>query len=473
MDPLILARMQFGITTVYHFFFVPLTLGLSVLVAVMETLYVRTGKESYKRMTKFWGKLFIINFAMGVVTGIVQEFQFGMNWSEYSRFVGDIFGAPLAIEALMAFFIESTFLGLWLFGWDKLPKGIHLACIWLVALASNLSSLWILIANSFMQNPVGYEIVDGRAQMTDFVALITNRNIFYQFPHVVLAGFATGGFFLIGVSAYRLLKATDETEKTMFQRSATLGMVFGLVAIFSTLFAGHASGQNTAVIQPMKLAAAEGLWESEDPAGLSIFQIGDENKRETIVDIRIPRMLSFLTFNSFSGEVQGMNPLNAQYQEQYADKYGPDADYVPPMIWLTYWSFRVMVGIGTVMTGLAAYGLWLKRKGTLLETHWYLKLMLLVVALPFVANATGWLLTEMGRQPWIVYGLMRIEEAVSPNVTTTMLAISLVGFALIYGVLAVVDVYLLQKFARTYNGEDEEAALSHTVQDAPSDAGAY
>ena len=243
MDPTILARTQFAITTVYHFFFVPLTLGLSIIVALMETLYVQTGNEVYKRMTKFWGKLFVINFAMGVVTGIVQEFQFGMNWSEYSRFVGDIFGAPLAIEALLAFFLESVFLGLWLFGWDKLSKRAHAATMWMVAIGSNISALWILIANSFMQEPVGYVIRNGRAEMDDFAAVIFNPNIWVQFPHVFTAGLTTAAFFVLGISAYHLAK---KNETDLFKRSFQIAAIIGTMAIVLVGLGGHSQHVGTA-----------------------------------------------------------------------------------------------------------------------------------------------------------------------------------------------------------------------------------
>ena len=259
MDIVDLARLQFAVTTLYHYIFVPLTIGLSLVVAIMQTFYVTTGDDNYKRMTKFWGKLFLINFAMGVVTGIVQEFQFGMAWSEYSRFVGDIFGAPLAIEALMAFFVESTFIGLWIFGWDKLPKKIHLGTIWMVALGTTLSSLWILIANSWMQHPVGYELVNGRAQMVDFGAIVTNPNVPLQFPHVVFAAFTTAGFFIAAISAYRLLRKPNADETLMFTRSLRIGLVFGLTAVMITMVVGHLSGQFMLDKQPMKLAASEGL----------------------------------------------------------------------------------------------------------------------------------------------------------------------------------------------------------------------
>lgn len=474
MEALDLARLQFAITTIYHFIFVPLTLGLSVITAVMQTQYVRTGDETYKRMAKFWGKLFLINFAMGVVTGIVQEFQFGMNWSEYSRFVGDIFGAPLAIEALMAFFLESTFIGLWIFGWDKLPKRIHLATIWLVALGVNISSLWILIANSWMQNPVGYEVVNGRAQMTDFGAVITNPNIFVQFPHVVLGGLVTGAFFVIGVSAYRLLVAKNDADRDMFMRSIQYGLGIGVFAVVFVMFAGHAHAQRMVDTQPMKLAVAEGLWESEDPAGLSLFQIGDEAGREAVFNIRFPWLLSLLAYNTPDGQVWGINPLNEMYQEQYADVYGPDADYVPPMIWMLYWSFRAMVGAGVLMSLLALVGLWLRRTGRLLQTRWFLKALVAAIVLPYLANSTGWILTEIGRQPWIVQGLMRTEEGVSRSVDVTSLLITLIGFTVIYGVLAVADVYLLQKYAR--GSSDGDILPLPETDDGAADAalkGAY
>ena len=455
MDVLELARLQFAVTTLYHFIFVPLTIGLAVMIAMMQTQYFRTGDDNYKHMTKFWGKLFLINFAMGVVTGIVQEFQFGMAWSEYSRFVGDIFGAPLAIEALMAFFVESTFIGLWIFGWDRLPKSIHLFSIWMVAFASTVSSVWILIANSWMQNPVGYEIVDGRAQMVDFFAVVTNPNVALQFPHVVFGAFATAGFFVVGISAYRLLRAQSSDEHLMFSRSIKFGLVFSLASLIVTMGVGHMSGQFLVDKQPMKLAAAEGLWETEDPAGLSFFQIGDEDSRESVINLRIPSLLSLLTYDSFDGMVPGMNDLNAFYQQEYAEAYGPDADYVPPMIWMVYWSFRAMVGFGTVMSFLAIVGLFLWWRNRLEYTKWFLIIMPFTIALPYIANATGWVVSELGRQPWIVQGLMRTEEGISPNLTVTDLWISLTGFVLVYSLLAIADFYLLWKYASSGQPTDE------------------
>ncbi|MBX3061876.1 MAG: cytochrome ubiquinol oxidase subunit I [Anaerolineae bacterium] len=468
MDALTLARLQFGITTIYHFFFVPLSIGLAIIVALMQTQYVRTGSEKYKAMTKFWGKLLLINFAMGVVTGIVQEFQFGMNWSEYSRFVGDIFGAPLAVEALAAFFIESTFLGVWLFGWDKLGKRAHLASIWLVAFAATLSSFWILAANSFMQNPVGYQIAaSGRAEMTDFFAVITNPNVLLQFPHVVLGALTTGSFFVLGVSAYHLLRQRHN-NLAMFQTSASIALVIGFVAVLLTMGFGHAQGQRMADTQPMKLASAEGLWDSEDPAGLSMFQIGNEADRSSIINIRIPSLLSFLSYNTPNGKVQGINQLQAQYEQQY----GP-GNYVPPAIWLTYWSFRAMVGAGVLMFLLAGVGLLLNSTKRLSHVKWFLRLLVLAILLPYLANSTGWMLTEMGRQPWIVQGLMTIDKAVSPNVTVEMLAISLIGFTLIYGLLMVADIYLLQKYARDLGNESAVPTGSTAPERSSALKGAY
>ncbi|MGB8644445.1 MAG: cytochrome ubiquinol oxidase subunit I [Anaerolineae bacterium] len=439
MDVLLLSRLQFAITTVYHFFFVPLTLGLSILVALMETLYVTSGREMYKTMTKFWGKLFLINFAMGVVTGIVQEFQFGMNWSEYSRFVGDIFGAPLAIEALLAFFLESTFLGLWIFGWDKLSKRIHLLAAWLVAIGSNISALWILIANSFMQQPVGYILNNGRAEMKDFFALLLNPNVQVQYPHVLFSGLTTASFFILGISVYHLLRNSD-TE--LFRRSFQIASVVAVAGVSLVILNGHAQAQHMAQVQPMKLATAEGLFKSESPASFSLITIGDSQGRNDVFSIRIPNALSMLAYNQLTGEVKGINDL----EQQYVQQYGP-GDYVPPA-WIMYWSFRLMVGAGFLMLLLAAYALlinmseWLDRKPPLF------KYFLFAMALPYVANSTGWIMTEIGRYPWAVNGLMKMDQGVSINLGVPELLITLIGFTLVYAILMVADIYLLAKFAR-------------------------
>ncbi|NOY77691.1 MAG: cytochrome ubiquinol oxidase subunit I [Calditrichaeota bacterium] len=439
MDPVALARWQFAITTVYHFFFVPLTLGLSILVAIMETRYVQTGKEVYLRMTKFWGKLFLINFAMGVATGIVQEFQFGMNWSQYSRFMGDIFGAPLAIEALLAFFMESTFLGVWIFGWDKLSKKAHAATIWLVAIGSNLSAFWILTANSFMQQPVGYVLRNGRAEMTDFFALIFNPHVWLQFPHVFFSGISTAAFFVLGISAYHLLKKSKDAEA--YKKSMKFGAIYGIIGITLVIVVGHAQAQHMVKVQPMKMAAAEALWNSEDPAAMSLFTIGNEKERKDIFSIRIPKLLSLLAYNKLSGEVKGINQIQAEYEQ----KYGP-GNYVPP-VWLSYWTFRLMVGAGFLMLFIAIYILLAGKKDYAIKPS-MLKLTFWALFLPYIANSTGWIFTEVARQPWIVFGLLKTKDAVSNTVSPGLVLTSLIGFTLIYGVLIVADIYLLKKYAK-------------------------
>jgi cytochrome d ubiquinol oxidase subunit I len=449
MDPIALSRMQFAITTIYHFFFVPLTLGLSILVAIMETIYVRTGKEVYKRMAKFWGKLFLINFAMGVVTGIVQEFQFGMNWSEYSRFVGDVFGAPLAIEALTAFFLESTFLGIWIFGWDKLPKRVHAATIWLVALGSNLSALWILIANSFMHEPTGYVLQDGRAEMIDFPALLTNKHALFQFPHTITAGITTAAFFVLGISAYNLWKGKGEKE--LFQISFRWGAIYSLIGVLLVGVIGHFQADYIHEAQPMKMAAAEAIWETEDPADFLFIAISDQDEGRNVFELlRVPGLTSFLYNFRFSGEVEGINEL----QQQLEDQYGP-GDYIPPVN-LIFWTFRIMVGVGFLLLFISFLSLYLvftKKLGTIPRI---LKFLPFVLFLPYVANTAGWLMTEIGRQPWIVYGLLRVEDAISPNLPASTILFTLIAFTLLYGVLMVADIYLLAKFAiRDVEGQDE------------------
>jgi cytochrome d ubiquinol oxidase subunit I len=465
MNEITLARWQFGITTTYHFFFVPLTLGLSLLIAIMQTMYYRSGDEVYKRMTKFWGKLFLINFAVGVATGIVQEFQFGMNWSEYSRFVGDIFGAPLAIEALMAFFIESTFLGLWIFGWDKLPKKIHLATIWLVAIGANISALWILIANSFMQQPVGYTLRNGRAEMTDFLALVTNPHVFVQYPHVFTSGMVTAAFFVLAISAYHLLKQGPQVE--MFRRSFRMAVVYAVIGTIAVMVVGHSQAQYMVKIQPMKMAAAEALWETENPAAMSLLTIGNEPERRDLYAFKVPGLLSFLAYNRFEGEVKGIKDLQAEYEQTY----GP-GNYVPPVA-VSYWSFRIMVGAGTAMLVLALYGLYMVMRNQFEQQRLYLTLLIGAVFLPHLANATGWLFTEIARQPWIVFGLQKTADAVSPNVSTGMVLFSLIGFTLVYAVLMVANIYLLLKFARGGAGESSSQAAEPAELPGGTPAHAY
>jgi cytochrome d ubiquinol oxidase subunit I len=439
MDVLALSRMQFGITTVYHFFFVPLTLGLSLLVALMQTMHYFTKRDVYLAMTKFWGKLFVINFAMGVVTGIVQEFQFGMNWSEYSRFVGDIFGAPLAIEALLAFFVESTFLGLWIFGWNKVSARVHLAAIWLVALASNVSALWILIANSFMQEPVGYVLRNGRAEMTDFFALLLNPNVLVQFPHVFAAGLTTASFFILGIAGWHIARGSSPE---MFKRSFTIAAVTAVLGVGLVILNGHTQTQHIYETQPMKIATAEGLFETEQPASFSLLTIGDRSGTQEVFAIRIPYALSLLACNNLTCAVQGINNL----QDKYTAQFGP-GDYIPPA-WVLYWSFRAMVGAGFLMLGFAALALFLGLSDMLEPQNRWLRLFPFLIPLPYLATTTGWLMAEIGRMPWIVNGLMRVEQGISPNATVFTVGLTLVGFALIYAALIVADIYLMLKFAR-------------------------
>lgn len=439
MDIVALSRWQFALTTIYHFFFVPLTLGLGWFVAILETMYVRSGNPMYKRLTKFWGKLFLINYAMGVVTGIVLEFQFGMNWSEYSRFVGDVFGAPLAIEGLLAFFLESTFLGVWIFGWERISKKLHAAVMWLVAIGGNLSAFWILVANGFMQHPVGYEIVNGRAQMTDFGALLGNPRAIYLFLHTFFAGLVTAAFFMLGFSIYHLVR---NHEVEAFRKSFYLSALIGLISSVAVGLAGHEQGVYLREVQPMAAAASEAHYETADPADFHFIAGIDQEGRRTTWTLTIPKALSFLYYFRFSGEVEGLNQLQAQYEELY----GP-GDYIPN-IPLAFWNFRIMVGVGLLMVLLTAGALfihwkkypdkWIKRSGWLV---W-------IIFLPYIGNTSGWILTETGRQPWVVHGLMQTKDAVSPNLTPATVLISLVGFVLIYAVLMAFDLFLLFKYAK-------------------------
>lgn len=437
MTELMLARLQFGATTIFHFLFVPMSIGLVFMVALMQTVYVVKNEEIYKKMAKFWGHLFLINFAVGVVTGIIQEFQFGMNWSEYSRFVGDVFGAPLAIEALLAFFMESTFIGLWIFGWDKLSKKVHLACIWLVSLGTMLSALWILAANSFMQEPVGFVIKNGRAEMNDFFALLKNPQLLVEFPHVVFGALATGAFFIGGVSAYKLLK---KQEIEFFTKSFNIAMIIALISGVGVAFSGHEQAKHLMESQPMKMAASEALWEdSGDPAAWTILANIDTDKKENTFELSIPYLLSYLTYEKFSGSVPGMLTL----QKEYEEKYGP-GNYIPP-VKTTFWSFRVMAGAGLLMILVAALGLWLQFRETLLEKKWFLKTMVALISFPFIANSAGWIMTEIGRQPWTVFGLMTTAASISPNVSFESLLFSFIAFTVIYLILAILLVYLFVK----------------------------
>jgi cytochrome d ubiquinol oxidase subunit I len=441
VNPIILSRWQFAITTVYHFFFVPLTLGLVWFVAILETIYVRTGHESYKQMARFWGKLLLINFAMGVVTGIVQEFQFGMNWSEYSRYVGDIFGAPLAIEALLAFFLESTFLGIWIFGWDRLSKGMHAATIWLVAIGSNLSALWILLANGWMQHPVGYVFNEaaGRAELVDFIALMTNPRGWLFFWHTISSGLATAGFFVLGISAYHLAR---KQNLEVFRRAFRLAAIIGISGAVMVIVSGDVQGRYLREVQPMAAAASEALWDTANPAPFSVVALFGSSGRDETWSWRIPSALSLLYYLKPEGEVQGIHDIQAEYEATY----GP-GNYVPAVA-LDFWMFRLMVGVGFLMVALTAVALYLPLRKWPEKWTRRLKWMVWAIPLPYIANTSGWILTETARQPWIVTGLLRTENGVSPNLTAGLVLFSLVGFALLYAALMVADVYLLFKFAK-------------------------
>jgi cytochrome d ubiquinol oxidase subunit I len=442
MTALDLARLQFATTTIYHFLFVPLTIGLAFLVALLQTAWHRRGDESYLRLTRFFGALLVINIAIGVVTGLVQEFQFGMNWSAYSRYVGDVFGAPLAMEGLAAFFLESTFLGLWIFGWGRLPRRVHLATIWAVAVGAVLSAAFIMAANSWMQHPVGYTVnqQSGRAELTSITAVMTNPVFIWGYLHVVLAALVTGSVVMLAVSAWHLRK---RSETPVFHRTAALSLiVLAPSALFAVMVGSHLGVIETSY-QPMKIAAAEAQWTTCQPCSFSAFQIGGGNRDETPTKIiAIPHLLSVLATDSWNGQVVGMNELNAQYQQQY----GP-GDYVPN-VFIQYWGMRVMAYGGALLLLLAVVGLWLMWRKKLDTARWFLGIAIWAAALPFIMNTAGWLLTESGRQPWIVQGLQKTKDGVSASVGTATVAISLGVFILLYAVLAVVEGALMFRYSR-------------------------
>lgn len=428
MDALMLSRLQFAVATFFHFIFVPLTLGLSILIAIMETIYVRTGDEDYRRMARFWGRLFIINFAIGVVTGLTLEFQFGTNWSRYSSYVGDIFGSLLAIEATLAFFLESTFLAVWIFGWNRLSPRVHCLSIWLVALASNLSALWILIANSWMQHPVGYTIRGGRAELTDFLAIVTQPFAIQQFFHTVSGAYILAGFFVMGISAYHLLR---RQHIPFFTKSFRMALTFALVFSLAEIVQGHIHGGEVAKIQPTKLAAMESHWESQTGAPMWLFLIPDEKNERNLVELgRIPGALSMLAYHSFQAPVKGLKDF--------------PKDERPPVT-LTFVAFRTMVGLGFLFALLTVVG-WFKRN-KLLESPGFLKVMLYAIPLPYIALQAGWIVTEVGRQPWIVYGLMKTRDAVSP-IAASQVGVSLGAFILVYSLLGAAAFYLMIRYAR-------------------------
>jgi cytochrome bd ubiquinol oxidase subunit I len=440
MDVLAMSRLQFAITSGFHFIFVPLTLGLSVLTAWMEWRYVKTKDETWLRMTKFWGRLFLINFALGIVTGLTLEFQFGMNWAEYSKYVGDIFGAPLAIEATVAFFLESVFIGVWIFGWSKVSKKMHAWSITIVAFATNLSALWILLANGWMQNPVGAKLtqitgnplISQRAEMADFLAVVANPYGWIKFFHTVLSGYTVAAFFVTGIAAWHLLRGN---EVELFKRSFRAAAIFGLVAGFLVMGTGDFHGVEIAKTQPTKVAAMESIWNTEaGGTGLPIFAIPDEANERNSVEIGvIPNLASLLSFRDPLKPVKGLKEFKKEDR---------------PPVAMTFYSFRSMVAIGMLMFVLSIYAVYASRKGRLESSPTFLKIMLWSIPLPYIAGQLGWIVAEVGRQPWLVYGMLRTSEGVSKSVDLTQVTLSLVAFTLLYGILGVVDIYLLSKYAR-------------------------
>ena len=428
MDVVLLSRLQFAVATIFHFLFVPLTLGLSMLTAIFETMYVRTGDEDYKRAAKFWGKLFLINFALGIVTGITLEFQFGTNWAQYSKYMGDIFGPLLAIEATVAFFLESTFIGVWIFTWDKISKKLHAVCIWLVAIASNISALWILLANGWMQNPVGYVLRNGRAELASFLDVVTNPFGWMIFIHTIFGAYILSGFFVLGISAYHLLKKNEVNFfKKCFKVAATWTVIFALFEGVN----GHFHAQHVMKVQPAKGAALEAVWETGDHVPLYLFVIPDsKNERNSVELIKIPSLTSILATHSASGVVKGLKDF--------------PKDERPP-VGITMWSFRLMAGLGVLFILLAIIAVF--RKENPEDYPGFLKILLFTIPLPYIANELGWIVAEVGRQPWIVYGLMKTKDAVS-HLATSQVLISLLAFIVIYSLLGAVDFYLLAKYAK-------------------------
>jgi cytochrome bd ubiquinol oxidase subunit I len=456
-----LARWQFATTSIYHFLFVPVTIGLAFLTAILQTAWYRSGNPEQRRLARFFGTLLLINVAVGVVTGLVQEFEFGMNWSAYSRFVGDVFGAPLAMEGLAAFFLESTFLGLWIFGWDRLPRRVHLACIWLVAAGSMLSALFILAANSWMQHPVGYSINPSthQPQLNNVLALFTNPTFLWGYVHVILASIVTGAVIMLAVSAWYLRRGV---ELVAFKRSAHLALVVLVPTLALALVVGSELGVVEAKYQPVKIAAAEAQWTTCQPCSFSLFQIGGGNNDHTPTQIiSIPHVLSFLATNSFNGKVTGLNAL----QQQYAQKYGP-GNYIPN-VFIQYWSMRIMAYTAGALLLFALLGGWLMHKNRLEHSRKFLIVAMWAVVTPFVMNTAGWMLTENGRQPWIVQGLMKTTAGVSPTVSVTEIWISLIAFYLIYLVLGAADLFLMLRYAKRGLPQEETPTGGEPAGQAP------
>ncbi|WP_137168377.1 cytochrome ubiquinol oxidase subunit I [Salinimonas lutimaris] len=492
-----LSRWQFALTAMFHFIFVPLTLGLSFLLAIMESVYVMTGKVIYKEMTQFWGKLFGINFAIGVATGLTMEFQFGMNWSYYSHYVGDIFGAPLAIEGLMAFFLESTFVGLFFFGWDKMSRGRHLMTTWLVALGSNFSALWILIANGWMQYPVGAEFnfQSMRMEMTSFAEVIFNPVAQVKFVHTVSAGYTTGAMFVLAISAYYLL---NHKHIAFARRSFAIASAFGLASVLSVILLGDESGYELGEVQQVKLAAVEAEYDTHPaPAPFTVFGIPDDEQEQTRYALQIPWLMGLIATRSLDEQVTGIKDLKAQHRERilsgviayenlekvrngtasateqalfeqhkedlgYAmllEPYTTDittptdtalakaVDYSIPPVAPLFWSFRLMVLCGVLMLVLFASAFWYSTKHQITQPRWLLKAALYGLPLPWVACEAGWFVAEFGRQPWSIAEVLPVHVSVS-NLAVSDVVITLVAYTAFYTVMFIVAFYLMKKFAR-------------------------
>ena len=445
MDVVFLSQLQFAATCMFHWIFVPLTLGLSIMTAWMETKYVTTGDETWLRMTKFWGKLFLINFALGVVTGITMEFQFGLNWAEYSRIVGDIFGAPLAVEATVTFFLESVFIGVWIFGWNKVSKKVHATAIWLAAIGTNLSALFILQANAWMQNPVGFALRNGRAEMTDPLAVFFNPYGVVKFVHTLLSGYALAAFVIMGVSAWHLLR---KNETDFFKRSFRFAAVWGFVASLIVGISGDFHAVDIAKSQPTKFAAMESIWETKKSAEMCLLLVPNAKEECNAVEaLKIPGMLSFLAFHDTKAEIKGLKDFPKELR---------------PPVTPTFISFRVMVGIGTFMILASLAGIFLSRRNDFENNKLYLTVMLFALPLPYLAQQFGWLVAELGRQPWIVWGVLKTTDAVSKSVTSTQVLLSLLGFTVLYGFLGVIDIFLLVKYAK--KGPDSDLSNIINVQ---------
>lgn len=461
MDVVLLSRLQFAVTVFFHFIFVPLTLGLTVLLAIMETIYVRTGNEQYKRMTKFWGKLFLINFALGIVTGITLEFQFGTNWANYSQGVGDIFGSILAIEATLAFFLESTFIAVWHFGWEKVSKKVHCFAIWAVAFAGNLSAVWIIVANGWMQNPIGSSFANGKAQLTDFWAVVTNPFAWSQYFHTITASWMLAGFFVLGISAIHLVR---NKEKDFFERSFKLAAVWTLVFSILLPLQGHSHGVTVAKYQPAKLAAMESHWETKKSAPVYLLALPDEKNRRNYFEVLpIPGFLSFLATGDSSSEVAGLNQIGPKDFAEFAAKTGYNPanpvtimadgekvmrplkaeDAIPPVL-LTFLAFRFMIGLAILFPILAFLAfIW---RDSIASRPGFARILTLIIPLPYICIMAGWTVAEVGRQPWIVNKLMLTVQGIS-SVPASSVALSLGVFIVVYSLLGVLDIYLLRKYA--------------------------